>query len=157
LFYYNRNTVIFQRYNYNSFGESIMSTYLIFINEEWYLFVLDYWNLKGWPYIIYFIVILIVCQLFIMKMFTVLLINHFCRSTNMKYLIKHSDEDKYFLPKFWKRKIRQIYLHLKPHFLNCIKSLLNLATSYFIKEKEVVVFCFFNIFYVDIYQIINFF
>ena len=119
-----------------------MSTYLIFINEEWHLFVLDFWNLKGWPSIIYFIVILVVCQLFIMKMFTVLLINHFCRSTNMKYLIKYSDEDKYFLPKFWKKKLNELYCYLKPYLLKFIRQMYKALLSYFRKEKEEVTYFF---------------
>lgn len=128
--------MIFHRFNYNSFWNSIMSTYLIFINEEWHLFVVDFWNLKGWTYIIFFVVILIVCQLFIMKMFMVLLINHFCRSTNMKYLIKHSEEDKYFLTKFWKKKIKHIYNVVKPYFLQCISKIYKILFSYLKSEKK---------------------
>ncbi len=119
-----------------------MSTYLIFINEEWHLFVIDYWNLKGWSYIIFFIVILIVCQLFIMKMFMALLINHFCRSTNMKYLIKYSEEDKYFYPKFWKKKIKQIFKNLKPNFHYFVKIMTKSLAKCTKKQKNDVIFFF---------------
>ena len=124
----------------------MMSTYLIFINEEWHLFVIDYWNFKGWPYMIFFIIILIVCQLFIMKMFMALLINHFCRSTNMKYLIKYSEEDKFFYPKFWKKKIKQFYNNLKPFLNNYLKILSKALLQCIRKPKIDVIFFFFLLF-----------
>lgn len=128
--------MVFHRFNYNSFWSSVSSTYLIFLNEEWHLFVLDYWNLKGWPYIIFFVVILIVCQLFIMKMFTALLINHFCRSANIKYLIKHTDDDKYFLPKFWKKKFRKLYHFILPYVDKIMNKILQKFKNCLKKEKN---------------------
>lgn len=134
--------LIFHRYNYNTFWSSIMSTYMIFINEEWHLLVIDYWKLKGWYYIIFFVVILFVCQLFIMKMFTALLINHFCRSTNIKYLIKYSQDDQYFLPKFWKNKFKALYTTIKQFIFKILSCFYTIITKYFIKEKTEVSFNF---------------
>ena len=134
----------------------MMSTYLIFINEEWHLFVLDYWKLKGWPYIIFFVIILIVCQLFIMKMFTALLINHFCRS---KIILKQSQEDKYFYPKFWKKKFRELINKMKPYFLKYFNKLYSVFASYIKNEKNDVNisidFCFINLLYIKKIRVVS--
>lgn len=120
---------------------------MIFINEEWHLFVIDFWNLKGSLSIIFFVFILIVCYLFVMKMFTALLINHFCRSASVKFLIKNSKDDKYFTLKYWIDNLKslaqiiiKIYKKIEKYLNNhCLKNCFKKPKKLIIEQKQTIV------------------
>lgn len=94
--------------SFDTIWDSLMSNFLIFINEEWHLFLIDYAHFKSKLSIIYFILLVIVIQLFLMKMFSALMINKFCRSNSIKYLIKNNENKHLFTFNYWERKIKYI-------------------------------------------------
>ena len=117
-FLFLREPHIIDRFNYNSIWNSLMSTFLIFFNEEWHLFPIDYSHFKGKAYILYFILMVFFFQIILMKMFAALLINKFCGSASIKYLIKYNKDDEYLSFKFWKAKIEYCvtrYLPMKKY------------------------------------------
>ena len=95
-----------------------MSTFLIFFNEEWHLFPIDYSYFKGKIYILYFIIVVVFFQLILMKMFAALLINQFCGSASIKYLIKYNKHDHYFSFDFWKKQIEDWLYEKFPKKIN---------------------------------------
>lgn len=106
---FDREPHIISRFNYNNIWNSLMSTFLIFFNEEWQLFPFDYSHYKGKVYVLYFVVIVLFFQLILMKMFSALLINKFCGSASIKFMIKSNHNLDYFSLDFWKKKIKTLY------------------------------------------------
>lgn len=98
-----------ERMNFNTIWGSLMSSFLIFVNEEWHLFVIDYAHFKSKISILYFIIIVLVMQLFLMKMFAALMINQFFRSASIKYLIKNNQDDQLFTWEYWKERIQKFF------------------------------------------------
>lgn len=93
-FFYFRELHIITRFNYDDIWNALISTFCIFVNEEWHLFVIDYAFTKGGIYIIYFVIVIIFFQILLMKMFIALLINNFCRSAHL--LKKKNEKKKYY-------------------------------------------------------------
>ena len=75
------------RLNYDTFLESLMTTVLIFLNEEWHIIMFQYMRAFGNVAAIYFIFVLIFGTVLLMKMFIVLFINNFVHSNSIEKLI----------------------------------------------------------------------
>lgn len=75
------------RLNYDTFLESLMTTTLIFLNEEWHVIMFQYMRACGSKAAIFFVLVLFCGSILLMKMFVVLFINNFLNSKSIKKLI----------------------------------------------------------------------
>ena len=64
-----------------------MATSLIILNEEWHLIIFDYFNSLGKYIFIFFMIILVLGDLLLMKMFTALFINNSLNSLKIKRIL----------------------------------------------------------------------
>ena len=75
------------RLNYDTFLESVMTTTLIFLNEEWHVIMFQYMRAYGSVAALYFILVLIIGSVLLIKMFLALFINYFLNSKSIQKLI----------------------------------------------------------------------
>ena len=75
------------RLNYDTFLESVMTTTLIFLNEEWHVVMFQYMRAFGGKGAIYFILVVLGGSVLLMKMFIALFINNFLNSDTIKKFI----------------------------------------------------------------------
>lgn len=80
-------SAVVPRLHYDSFLDSVMSTTLIFLNEEWHVIMFQYMRAFGGQAAIYFVLVLLGGSVLLMKMFIALFINNFLNSKSIKKLI----------------------------------------------------------------------
>jgi len=75
------------RLNYDTFLDAVMTTTLIFLDEEWHVIMFQYMRAFGSKAAIYFILVLICGSVMLTKMFIALFINYFLNSKSIQKLI----------------------------------------------------------------------
>lgn len=76
------------RLNYDNIGNALMATTLICLNEEWHLLMYENMRILGVEVGWYFIIILMIGEILLIRMFMALFINYVIHSENIKNLIK---------------------------------------------------------------------
>jgi len=83
------------RLNFDSIGDALMTTTLICLNEEWHVIMYEHMRIIGKKAGCYFISVLLIGEVILIRMFMALFINGVIHSKNIKNLLKveHSFEN----------------------------------------------------------------
>ena len=92
MFYYHKNLIHFYirkeafppRLHYDDFFNSLLTTTIVFLNEEWHIIMWDHMRIIGYYSSIYFMIVLILGRFFFINVFTALFIDKFIESANFK-------------------------------------------------------------------------
>lgn len=76
------------RINFDNIGDALLATTLICLNEEWHIYMYQHMRILGYDAAWYFIIVLLVGEVLLIRMFMALFINAVIQSENIKNLIK---------------------------------------------------------------------
>ena len=89
------------RLNYDSISDALMTTTMIFLNEEWHVIMYEHMRIIGKRAGVYFITVLLIGEVILIRMFMALFINGVIHSENIKNLLKIENS--------WKRMLKSIF------------------------------------------------
>ena len=81
------------RLHYDNFFNSLLTTTLVFLNEEWHIIMWNHMRIIGYYSSIYFVLVLFMGFFFFMNIFTASFINKFIDSSNAQNLFEESQSN----------------------------------------------------------------
>jgi len=107
------------RLNYDGIGSALMTTTMICLNEEWNTIMYEHMRILGTKVGVYFITILLIGEVILIRMFMALFINGVIHSENIKNLLKIDNSWKKFFKSIFSVKNKEkvlsaLYLLTKP-------------------------------------------
>ena len=109
----------FLRLNYNDFKNSLLSTTLIFFNEEWHFIMFNHIRIFGYKTCFFFVFVLIMGQIFFIKILLALFIEKFIKTAKSENLIEKKNFSSQIILAFREnfQKVGTFLLKRKSRFL----------------------------------------
>lgn len=97
------------RVNYDSFGNALMANTLICLNEEWHIFMYQHMRILGNNAAWFFVLVLLLGEILLKRMFMALFINGVISSENTKSLLHQKSKFPQFVKSFFTKSYKDIF------------------------------------------------